>query len=89
MSRIKKSLVKTRLFFDSLFGIYGWFLVTVCGIRTAGEALFCYRPKKYPKKAATTTTPLKEAQGYPSIQHSHHAVKKLVKDAQTVFTESP
>ena len=29
-----------------------------CGSRTAGEVLFCYSPKKYPKKAVATLAPL-------------------------------
>ncbi len=39
-------------------GFYDLCLLKHCGSRTAGEALFFYSQKKYPKKAATPTTPL-------------------------------
>ena len=42
-----------------VFSIYLFLLARPCGSRTAGEVLFCYSPKEYPEKAATTTTPLK------------------------------
>jgi hypothetical protein len=53
------------IFYFLLIGICLGGLVRHCGIRTAGEALFCYSPKKYPKKAATTSTPLHKDAGIP------------------------
>ena len=52
-------------FLGQVYSIYGFNLVRHCGSRTAGEVLFCYSPKKYPKKAATTTTPLQKNTGVP------------------------
>ena len=50
-------------------GICFVFFVRDCGIRTAGEALFCYSLKKYPKKAATTATPLQKDAGVSIYVH--------------------
>ncbi len=45
--------------------IYLVLLVRHRGSRTAGEVLFCYSPKEYPEKAATSATPLQKTQGFP------------------------
>jgi len=45
--------------------IYLGVLVRHCGFRTAGEALFFYSQKKYPKKAATTPGAPVESTGVP------------------------
>ena len=45
----------------SFIDIYCGIFVRHCGSRTAGEALFCYSQKKYPKKAvATPGAPVKD-----------------------------
>ena len=41
-----------------LFDVDVLFLLWPCVSRTAGEILFCYSPKEYPEKAATSATPL-------------------------------
>ncbi|MBE9568355.1 MAG: hypothetical protein IMF14_06635 [Proteobacteria bacterium] len=62
------------LFFINL---YDCNFIWHCGIRTAGELLFCQQQQKSNQKnAATTATPLKK-QGFPPMQYSYHAVKKL------------
>ncbi len=56
---------------DSIIGCSAltFCLLRHCGSRTAGEVLFCYSPKEYPEKAATTATPRKK-HGVP-IESAH------------------
>jgi hypothetical protein len=76
------------------FLVLGWlnnindfYLFWLCGSRTAGEALFFCSQKKHPKKPSLRLAPL-EKQGSPLACNRYHAVKKLAKNAQTIFTES-
>ncbi len=73
---------------DLLFNIYLLLFVRHCGSCTAGEVLFCYSPKEYPEKTATSATPLKK-QGFPFIRQRYHAAPELAKNAQTTGAESP
>jgi len=61
----------------------------------AEQSSFKFVPNKFSQQLKKVTKKSRhyhyapKKQGYPSMQHSDHAVKKLAEDAQTVFTESP
>ena len=76
-----------RVLLGLVFRIYLGVFVWHCGSRTAGEVLFCYSPKEYPEKAATSAVPL-EKQGFPLMQYCYHAAPELVHVEKHVYSDS-
>jgi len=55
-----------------------FYLLRLCGSRTAGELLFCLQQQKSNQKnAATTATPLQKTQGCPLKNSGYHAAPEL------------
>jgi len=67
-----------------------FFLLKHCGIRTAGELLFCQQQQKSNQKnAATSAAPLQKTQGCPLKNDGCHAAPELAKNAQTCWGRRP
>ena len=61
---------------------------SIAGLAPLASYSFAAAQKSNQKRPSLQLRPCEKTQGFPLKQHRHYAVKKLAKDAQTVFTES-